>query len=176
VAPGGFHHPRAGLLAGPDELHHVAVGVLHEHLAQAGGAREDVAADEAELADAVGRGVAVVGPQREVRVAGLDLLALDGGPYELVVQDDVQLQVAAQAVPDAREVERRPCDLLKTQRVGVELPGLGDVGDGDADVGELLEEAHASLPWSGIIHRSGVHSPCNGCAPPGTLISVARPP
>ena len=37
MRPGGFHHPGSGLLRRTDELHHVAVGVLHEDLAKAGG-------------------------------------------------------------------------------------------------------------------------------------------
>src|SRR6185436_21147202 len=119
-----------------------------EDLAQTGGTGEDVAADEAERLDPRGRRVAVVGPQREVRIACLDPLPLDGRPHELIVQDDVQLQVAAQAVPDAREVEGRPGNFLEPQGVRVELAGLGDVSDGDAHVRELLEQAHRVLPDS----------------------------
>src|SRR5262249_27873087 len=74
-----------------------------------------------------------------------DRLALDGGPDQRVVQNDVQLQVAAQAVPDPGEVERGPRDLFEAQHVRVELAGFGHVGDRDAHVRELLEEAHAVL-------------------------------
>jgi hypothetical protein len=49
--------------------------MLHEHLPQTGRTREDVATDETERLDLRGRGVTVVGPQRELRVARLDLLA-----------------------------------------------------------------------------------------------------
>src|SRR5439155_329925 len=103
------------------------------------------AAEEPEALDRGGRVVAVVGPQREVGIARLDRLALDGGPHEGVVQDDVELKVAAQAVPDPGKIEGRPRDFLEAQDVRVELAGLGDVGHGDAHVRELLEETHGVL-------------------------------
>jgi hypothetical protein len=57
----------------------------------------------------------------------------------------VELEVAAQAVPDAGEIEGGPRDLLEPERARVELAGLADVGDGDAHVRELLEEPHGFL-------------------------------
>src|SRR5581483_2436852 len=137
--------PRGGARA--EELDHVAVRVLHEQLSQAGGARDHVAAHEPAVLDAAGGRVGVVGPEREVRIAGHDLLALARLPHQPVVQDDVQLQVAAQAVPDAREVEGGPRDLREAGHVGIELARLRDVGDGDAHVTQDLEElAHVPSP------------------------------
>src|SRR5207249_10624371 len=114
-------------------------------LARAAGSGADGAADEPGPLDRGGRRDAVVGPQREVAMARLDRLAVDGGPHDGVVQDGVELKVAAQAVPDPGKIEGRPRDFLEAQDVRVELAGLGDVGHGDAHVRELLEETHGVL-------------------------------
>src|SRR5262249_61082820 len=72
-----------------------------------------------------------------------------------------QRQPVEEAVADAGEIEGGPWDLLEAEEARVELAGLGDVGNGDAHVVQLLEESHGNLParcemWQ---HRS-----TDGCA------------
>ncbi len=123
-------------------------GSLTKTWRKPGRPRDDVAAGQPQLRDLTRGRVGVLGPQGEVRVARQDLFPLDRRAHELVVQDDVQRQAVAEAVPDAGEVEGRPRDLLEPQRARVEIPRLGDVGDGDADVIQLLEQAHGDLLMS----------------------------
>src|SRR6266852_1874920 len=129
-----------------DELHHVAVGVFDEDLAEAGGAGDDIAAGQAELLQALRRVVAILRPHREMGITRLDRLALHGGADELVVQDDVELELAAEAVPNAGEVEARAWDLLESQEPGVELSRLGDIRDRHTHMAHRLEQAHDVLP------------------------------
>src|SRR5215472_1549549 len=141
-----FHPPDGGgRFRGSDELHHVPVGVLDEDLPETGRSGHDVAAREPQLFHAARGGVGVLRPEREVRIPGDDLLSLDGGPHELIVQDDVQRKAVSEAIPDAGEVEGRTRNLLEPEKARVELPCLGDVGDGDAHVVQLLEQAHHGL-------------------------------
>src|SRR5678816_3745555 len=97
MGPDRLHPPLARGRAGAQELDHVAVGVLDEELAQTGGTGDHVAAHETALLDAAGGGGGGVGPEGEVRIAGDDLVALARLAHQLVVQDDVELEVAAQA-------------------------------------------------------------------------------
>src|SRR5437016_11241647 len=131
--------PRSLRLGRADELHHVAVGVLDEYLTETGGAGDHIAAGQAELLQALRRLVAILRPQREVGIARQDRLALHGGPDELVVQDDVELELTAEAVPDAGEVEVWPRDLLEFQESRVELSRLGDNRVGHTHIIFLLE-------------------------------------
>src|SRR5260370_20132592 len=175
-----LHAPLSGGGARAEELDHVAVRILDEELAQPGRPRDHVAADEASLLDPARGGVGVVGPEREVRVARHDLLALHRVPHELVVEDDVKLQVAAQAVPDAREVEGGPRDLLEAEDAAVEVAGLGDVGDGHAHVAQDLEElAHVGSPPSKRSRRAMprwyAREPARGIGRPGPA-STSRAP
>src|ERR1700730_6571378 len=76
MGPARLHAPLARGGAGAEELDHVAVRVLHEELAQPGRPRDHVAAGEPVVLDAARGGVGVVGPEREVRIAGHDLRSL----------------------------------------------------------------------------------------------------
>src|SRR6267142_4280643 len=128
-----------------DELDHVAVGVLDEYLPQARGPGNHVADGQAQLRDLARALIGVLGPEREVRVARQDLFPLDRRSHELVVEDDMQREPIAEAVPDAGKVEGRTRDLFEPEQARVEFPRLGDVGNSDAHVIQLLEQAHVDL-------------------------------
>src|SRR6266566_4391503 len=116
------------------ELHHVAVGIADPEL----GAAEVEVRDAAHV-ERLPHPLDAVHPQREVRIAGVDVLE------HLLLLDEMELR-AAQVVPRAGKAEIRPRRQPQAEQALVEGARAGEVRDADGGVIEAagMHVVHAT--------------------------------
>src|SRR5207253_249027 len=89
----------------------VIAGVVDEELPESRRRRGEVVKGLSAPREPVIGLVGVLDPEREVPVAHVEPVRLDGPDFAVLADDDVELELAAQSVPDAREAEVRARDL-----------------------------------------------------------------